>query len=48
MREHVQTLTHLQGLEAESIHILWEVVAEAERPVMLYSQHKGLIAKLIP
>jgi len=32
-----QTLTHLQRLEAESIHILREVVAECERPVMLYS-----------
>jgi sulfate adenylyltransferase subunit 2 len=30
-------LTHLQRLEAESIHILREVVAECERPVMLYS-----------
>lgn len=30
-------LTHLQRLEAESIHILREVAAEAERPVMLYS-----------
>ena len=30
-------LTHLQRLEAESIHILREVVAEVERPVMLYS-----------
>ncbi len=30
-------LTHLDRLEAESIHILREVVAEAERPVMLYS-----------
>jgi sulfate adenylyltransferase subunit 2 len=35
-----QTLTHLQRLEAESIHILREVVAEAERPVMLYSVGK--------
>ncbi|MDP3224084.1 MAG: sulfate adenylyltransferase subunit CysD, partial [Rubrivivax sp.] len=33
----MNTLTHLQRLEAESIHILREVVAEAERPVMLYS-----------
>jgi len=33
-------LTHLQRLEAESIHILREVVAEAERPVMLYSVGK--------
>ncbi|SEK08804.1 sulfate adenylyltransferase subunit CysD [Paraburkholderia diazotrophica] len=31
------TLTHLRRLEAESIHIMREVVAEAERPVMLYS-----------
>jgi sulfate adenylyltransferase subunit 2 len=31
------TLTHLQRLEAESIHILREVVAECERPVLLYS-----------
>jgi sulfate adenylyltransferase subunit 2 len=30
-------LTHLQQLEAESIHIMREVVAEARRPVMLYS-----------
>ncbi|MBD8679100.1 sulfate adenylyltransferase subunit CysD [Sphingomonas sp. CFBP 13720] len=34
------TLTHLQRLEAESIHILREVVTEAERPVMLYSVGK--------
>jgi len=31
------TLTHLQRLEAESIHIMREVAAESERPVMLYS-----------
>jgi sulfate adenylyltransferase subunit 2 len=31
------TLTHLERLEAESIHILREVVAECEHPVMLYS-----------
>ncbi|WP_408664596.1 sulfate adenylyltransferase subunit CysD [Jatrophihabitans sp.] len=30
-------LTHLQQLEAESIHIFREAVAESERPVMLYS-----------
>ena len=30
-------LTHLQRLEAESIHIMREVVAECERPAMLYS-----------
>ena len=30
-------LTHLEQLEAESIHIIREAVAEAENPVMLYS-----------
>jgi sulfate adenylyltransferase subunit 2 len=30
-------LSHLQRLEAESIHVMREVVAECERPVMLYS-----------
>ncbi len=30
-------LTHLKKLEAESIHIIREVAAEAENPVMLYS-----------
>lgn len=33
----MKTLTHLQRLEAESIHIMREVVAEVENPVMLYS-----------
>jgi len=33
-------LTHLERLEAESIHILREVVAEAEKPVMMYSVGK--------
>lgn len=35
-----RTLTHLERLEAESIHIMREVVAESERPVMLYSVGK--------
>lgn len=35
-----KTLTHLQRLEAESIHIMREVVAETENPVMLYSVGK--------
>ena len=30
-------MTHLQRLEAEAIHVLREVVAECQRPVMLYS-----------
>jgi sulfate adenylyltransferase subunit 2 len=41
-------LTHLQELEAESIHILREVVAEAAKPVMLYSIGKdsGVMLRL--
>ena len=35
MQEH--KLTHLKKLEAESIHIIREVAAEFDRPVMLYS-----------
>src|SRR5512143_2537839 len=31
------TLTHLKQLEAESIHVIREVVAEFHNPVMLYS-----------
>jgi sulfate adenylyltransferase subunit 2 len=34
------SLTHLQRLEAESIHIMREVAAEAHKPVMLYSMGK--------
>ncbi|TVQ91995.1 MAG: sulfate adenylyltransferase subunit CysD [Chromatiaceae bacterium] len=33
-------LTHLQRLESEAIHVMREVVAEAEHPVMLYSVGK--------
>ncbi len=36
----MQSLTHLERLEAESIHIMREVVAEAQKPVMLYSVGK--------
>jgi sulfate adenylyltransferase subunit 2 len=34
------SLTHLERLEAESIHVLREVVAETQKPVMLYSVGK--------
>ena len=34
------SLTHLQRLEAESIHIMREVAAEAQKSVMLYSMGK--------
>jgi sulfate adenylyltransferase subunit 2 len=35
-------LSHLKELEAESIHIIREVAAEFENPVMLYSIGKDL------
>jgi sulfate adenylyltransferase subunit 2 len=40
--QHVtkRNLTHLERLEAESIHIMREVVAESQKPVMLYSVGK--------
>ena len=31
------TLSHLESLEAESIHVMREVAAEFDNPVMLYS-----------
>lgn len=34
------TLTHLQRLEAEAIHVIREAAAECERPVLLYSAGK--------
>lgn len=37
VRPAKQSLTHLERLEAESIHIIREVAAECEKPVMLYS-----------
>jgi sulfate adenylyltransferase subunit 2 len=37
MSQSVRTLSHLEHLEAEAIHIMREVVAECERPVMMYS-----------
>ena len=40
VNQSLQTLTHLQQLEAESIHIMREVAAEFEKPVMLYSVGK--------
>jgi sulfate adenylyltransferase subunit 2 len=39
-QEAPRRLSHLRQLEAESIHILREVVSEFERPVMLYSVGK--------
>ena len=36
----MKNLTHLDRLEAESLHIIREVAAECENPVMLYSVGK--------
>lgn len=37
MKQETYSLTHLKALEAEAIHIIREVAAEFENPVMLYS-----------
>ena len=39
-------LSHLETLEAESIHVIREVAAEFERPVMLFSGGKDSIVML--
>ncbi len=43
---HPRTLTHLERLEAEAIQVMREVVAECEKPVMLYSIGKDSAAML--
>jgi len=43
---HTQTLTHLKQLEAESIHIIREVAAEFDNPVMLFSLGKDSMVML--
>ncbi len=40
VKENSKTMSHLDMLEAESIHILREVMSQAENPVMLYSVGK--------
>src|SRR3546814_13037738 len=40
-RGMIDTLTHLDRLEAESIHIMREVMADAAKPVMLYRVGKA-------
>ena len=40
-------LSHLQELEAESIHIIREVAAEFENPVMLYSIGKDSSVRFV-
>src|SRR5437660_11684249 len=42
----MKTLTHLDELEAEAIHIMREIAAERERPVLLFSGGKDSIVML--
>jgi sulfate adenylyltransferase subunit 2 len=39
-------LSHLKALEAEAIHIIREVAAEFERPVLLFSGGKDSLVML--
>src|SRR4051794_41844837 len=43
LHHSVYELSHLQALEAESVHIIREVAAEFERPVLLFSGGKDSI-----
>jgi len=45
-RNGTQSLSHLEVLESEAIHVMREVVAELERPVMLFSGGKDSIVML--
>ncbi|MDQ1704168.1 MAG: sulfate adenylyltransferase subunit 2 [Frankiaceae bacterium] len=46
MTAQTYELSHLQALEAESIHIIREVAAEFERPVLLFSGGKDSVVML--
>src|SRR5438067_10269526 len=46
MTSHMYELTHLEALESESIHVIREVAAEFERPVLLFSGGKDSVIML--
>jgi sulfate adenylyltransferase subunit 2 len=46
MTAHTYELSHLEALEAEAIHIIREVAAEFERPVLLFSGGKDSVVML--
>src|SRR5437868_14136357 len=46
MSTRASTLTHLDELEAEAVHISREVAAELEKPVLLFSGGKDSIVRL--
>jgi sulfate adenylyltransferase subunit 2 len=46
MSAHTYELSHLQALEAESVHVIREVAAEFERPLLLFSGGKDSVVML--
>lgn len=46
MTAPARELTHLQALEPESVHVLREVAADSERPVLLFSGGKDSVVVL--